>query len=261
MGSNRKRLFYDIETSFCEGTFWRPGYNQTIYPNQILKHGQIICISWKWENEDEIHHLDWGLEEQCDKKILEKFIPELDKANEIVAHNGDRFDIKWIRARAAFHGLEMKPGYRTIDTLKLAKKYFALPSYKLEEIANYFDLTAKIDPGGLQTWIDIVIHKDQEALNIMLEYCDGDIVTLEDVYHKLRRYTKHSMNHSVLGGLSKFHCPECAAIGKWNKTYTTAAGTIKHYMKCRDKVCGTYWDINNKTYMDYIQYKLLNDVK
>ena len=261
MKNTKKRLFYDIETSFCEGTFWRPGYNQTIAPNQILRQGQIICISWKWEGDDKIHHVDWGLKDQCDKKVLEVFIAELDQANEIVAHNGDRFDVKWIRARAAFHNLDMKPYYRSIDTLKLTKKYFALPSYKLAEVAKYFGLAPKLDPGGLQTWIDIVIHKDQEAIDTMLEYCDGDITTLEQVYQKIRKYTKPLMQHAVLGGSNKFHCPECSHLGKWNKTHTTAAGTIKHYLKCRDLACSTYWDVNNKTYMDYLQYKLLNGIK
>lgn len=261
MKKNRKRLFYDIETSFCEGTFWRPGFNQTILPDQILKHGQIICVSWKWEDDDEIKNIHWGLKDQCDKKVLKKFIPELNKANEIVAHNGDRFDIKWLRARAAFHGLDMKPFYRMVDTLKLSKRYFALPSYKLSEVAKYFGLTPKMDPGGLQTWIDIVIHKNGDALKTMMEYCDGDITTLEEVFHKIRRYTKHSMHHAVQGGQGKYFCPECTGLGMWNKTYTTAAGTTKHYFKCRDTNCSTYWDINNKTYMDYLQYKMINGIK
>lgn len=260
MKNTKKRLFYDIETSFCEGTFWRPGYNLSIHPNQILKHGQIICISWKWEGVDEIHHLDWGIEKQCDKALLKTFIKELNKADEIVAHNGNRFDIKWIRARAAFHNLDMKPFYRMIDTLKMTKQLFALPSFKLAEIAKYFGLTSKLDPGGLQTWIDIVIHKDQEALDRMIWYCDGDITTLEEVFIKVRRYSKNSSNFAVLSGEGKFMCPECGNLSKWNKTYTTAAGTIKHNMKCRDKVCGQYFQINNKSYQDYLTYKMLNSL-
>lgn len=261
MKHNRRRLFYDIETSFCEGTFWRPGYNQTINPNQILRHGQIICISWQWEHEKEIHHVDWGLTKQCDKQLVKKFIKELNKADEIVAHNGDKFDIKWLRARAAYHSLDMKPFYRMVDTYKMVKQSFALPSYRLGEVAKYFGLEAKKDPGGLQTWIDVVINKDQEALDVMLDYCDGDIKTLKEVFTKIRRYTKQHMHYGVKSGEGKFTCPECSLVGKWNKTYTTAAGTIKHYMKCRDKDCGQYYDINNKTYQDYLQYKMRNQLK
>jgi hypothetical protein len=257
----RRRLFYDIETSVCEGVFYRPGYNQTIHPGQVLKHAQIICISWKWEGKSKIHNVHWGLDEQCDKKVLEKFIPELDKADEIVAHNGNRFDIKWIRARAAFHGIPMKPAYRMIDTYKMAKKYFALPSYRLGEVANYFGLEAKKDPGGLQTWIDIVIHKSKEALDTMLWYCDGDIATLEDVFKKLRTYAEHSLHYAAKQGEGKFRCPECAEMPYHNKMYTTAAGTIQHYMRCSDTKCGQFFKINNKTYQDWLQYKMINGIK
>lgn len=260
--ASRKRLFYDIETSFCQGTFWRPGYNQTIFPNQILKYAQIICVSWSWEGEDEIHHLDWGVEKQCDKKLLKAFIKELDKADEIVAHNGDRFDIKWIRTRALFHGLEMRPQYNSIDTLKLCKAYLSLPSNKLSEVARYYDLTAKLDPGGLQTWIDIVINKDAEALETMLVYCDGDITTLKEVYEKIRVYTKPRLNYATLNGGDKFECPECAHTAIYtNKTYTTAMGTIKHHVRCKSKTCRTSYTISNKAYMDYLQYKMMNNIK
>ena len=77
---------------------------------------------------------------------------ELDKADEIIAHNGDRFDIKWIRTRAVYHGLQMKHTYNSIDTLKVAKKYLNLPSNKLAEICSYYGLEAKRDAGGINRW-------------------------------------------------------------------------------------------------------------
>ena len=54
----RKRLFYDIETSFNIIADFSCGYNKIIRPNQIIKERQIICISYKWEDEYEVHPLD-----------------------------------------------------------------------------------------------------------------------------------------------------------------------------------------------------------
>ena len=258
----RKRLFYDIETSFCEGHFWRPGYNQTILPHQIIKYAQIISISWKWEGEDDVHHLDWGIHKQCDKKLLKKFIKELNKADEIVAHNGDRFDIKWIRTRAIYHGLEMRDTYTMIDTLKLCKKYLTLPSNQLSEVAKYYNLTLKLDSGGINTWINIIFNKDQKALDHMHYYCDGDVVTLEEVYNKLKPYIRNKSNYAVLKGGEKFSCPECGTnhVGL-NKTYTTAAGTVQHFMKCAKKDCKQPYKINNKTFQDYLSFKIRNNIR
>jgi len=265
-GITKKRLFYDIETSFCEGHFWRPGWGVNILPHQIIKHAQIICISWKWEGKDEVHHLDWGVKKQCDKALLTKFIKELDKADEIIAHNGDRFDIKWIRTRALFHGIEMRHSYNSIDTLKWSKKYLNLPSNKLAEICKYYNLVNKLDAGGISTWTDIVFHKSQEALDRMVHYCDGDILSLEAVFKKLLPYTKPTMNYGVLRGVGeKFSCPSCGGhdVGL-NKTYTTAAGTIQHYMICNTRKCDSYrrtYKVNNKQFMDFLQFKIVNNIK
>lgn len=259
---SNKRLFYDIETSFCEGHFWRPGYGINILPHQIFKYAQIISISWKWEGEDEVHHLDWGLKKQCDKSLVKKFIKVLNRADEIVAHNGDRFDIKWIRTRAVYHDLEMRDTYTMIDTLKICKKYLALPSNTLAEVCKYFKLPNKKDAGGIGTWIDIVVGKKQEALDHMHYYCDGDVVSLEAAYNKLKPYIRNKSNYAILMGGSKFSCPECGSNNVVvNKKYTTAAGTIQIYMKCYETSCGQQFKINNKTYMDLLQYRILKNTQ
>ena len=255
----RKRLFYDIETSFCKGHFWRPGWNQTIHPSQITDHAKIISIHWKWEGDDKVYNLDWGLSKQCDKKMLEKFIKQINKADELVTHNGKRFDTPWLRTRAIYHDLEFPHTIREIDTYKLAKKYLNLPSYSLKEICDYYNLEAKKDAGGMETWVKVVYHKNKEALDHLLYYGDGDIISLEAVFNKLKPYVKPSMHYAVLRGNEKFHCPECGALPYYNKMYTTAEGTIKHYMKCPS--CKSTFDINNVTYQKYFQYKLINNIK
>ena len=256
--SNRKRLFYDIETSFCEGHFWRPGYGVNILPHQIIKYAQIISISWKWEGDEEVHNLDWGINKQCDKSLIKKFIKELDRADEIVAHNGDRFDIKWIRTRALFHGIPMRDTYTMIDTLKLVKKYLSLPSNTLAECAKYFKLPNKRDAGGIDTWMNIIFHKDKEAMKHMHFYCDGDVITLEALFNKLKPYIRNKSNYTVLKGGDKYDCPECGSSNVGiNKTYTTAAGTIQHFMKCKEDSCGQPFKINNKTYMDLLHDRMI----
>lgn len=251
---NRKRLFYDIETSYTKGIFWRPGANQTILPQQILAYPKVICVSWKWEGKKEVHNADWGIGKQCDKKLLEKFIKELDKADEIVAHNGDNFDIKWLRTRALHHNIPMKNWYNMIDTLKLCRSYLNLPSNKLGEVAKYYGLDAKADPGGLSTWIDIIEHKDKKALERMIKYCDQDVVVLEEVFQLLRPYVKHKTHYSTLSGGEKYDCPECGSKNiRLTKSYTTRMGTMRRQLRCKDKSCGTCYTVSNKTYMTYLE--------
>lgn len=262
MSIKRKRLFYDIETSFCQGHFWRPGFNQTILPHQITDYAKIISIHWKWEGKDKIHNLNWGIDKQCDKKMLEKFIKEMDKADEIVTHNGKRFDTPWIRTRCLYHGIPMKHTYNEIDTYKLCKKYLNLPNNSLKEVCKYYGLPAKVDAGGIQTWIDVIYKKDKKALKHLLYYGDGDIISLEAVFQKLNSYVAHNLNYATLRGGEKFHCPECGTLSTHNKFYTTAAGTLMHYMRCNNYPdCGKIFKINNKTYQDWLKYKMMNGIR
>lgn len=255
----RKRLFFDIETSFNIGIFWRSGYNLTVQPDDIIKERAIICVSWKWEDDDEVHHLTWD-KKQCDKKLLKDFIKVLNKADEIIAHNGDRFDIKWLRTRCLYHGLDMFPQYQSIDTLKHSKSQFNFNSNKLDYIAKFVGVGSKLKHEGIDMWKSIVFSKDEDALKRMVEYCDHDVVILEKVYQKMKPYIKHKVNYSVLHGGDKWSCPECQSNKvRLRNTYTTPAGTIQHYMSCNN--CNkTSYKINNKTFMDFLQWKIRNNL-
>jgi hypothetical protein len=248
----RKRLFYDIETSFNVGVFWRTGYNITINPQDIIHERAIICICYKWEGEDTIHSLTWS-KNQSDKAMIRDFIKIMNQADEIVAHNGDRFDLKWIRTRALLHDIDVMPAPKTIDTLKWAKKYFNFNSNKLDYIAQLLKVGAKMDTGGLELWKDIVFRKDQAALDKMVEYCKMDVQVLEGVFNKLNSYTMPQHNYAVQHGGDKFECPECnGSTFQYNRKTVTVAGTVHHWLKCRD--CGKHHKINQLTFSNYQRY-------
>ena len=251
----RKRLFFDIETSFNVGIFWRSGYNLNINPGDIIHERAIICICYKWEGQDEVHSLEWD-SKQSDKAMLKKFLKVMAQATEIVAHNGDRFDMKWIRTRCLFHNLGMPPIHNTIDTLKEAKRYFNFNSNKLDYIAKFLGVGAKMDTGGLDLWKDIVFKKSPDAMAKMVAYCKMDVTVLESVFNKLNLYTQSKVNYAVLTGGDKFDCPQCGTTNiRYNKKVTTSAGTIHHWLTCNP--CNKYFKVNNKTYEDWVKYRII----
>lgn len=247
----RKRLFFDIETSFNIGFFWRAGYKQVITPEQIIHERKVICVSYKWEYEDKVHTLTWD-ENQCDKKLLKDFIKIMNKADEIVAHNGDRFDIKWLRTRCLYHDLPMFPQYQTIDTLKQAKSMFNFNSNRLDYIAKFLKVGAKTEHEGIKLWIDVILYNDKESLQKMVEYCENDVLILEKVFEKFNSYLKPKVHYGALKYKDKACCPECGSKHLWlSKTYTTSMGTVRRNMKCTEKTCQKKFTISNKTYQDY----------
>jgi DNA polymerase III epsilon subunit-like protein len=185
--------------------------------------------------------------------MLKEFSKILAKADEIVAHNGDRFDLKWIRTRALIHGISVMPSPKSIDTLKWAKKYFNFNSNKLDYIAKFLNVGAKMDTGGLDLWKDIVFRKDQAALDKMVKYCKMDVEVLESVFNKLNAYTLANHNYAVQHGGDKYECPECGGINvKYNKKVVTTAGTVHHWILCKD--CKKHYKINHLVFTKYQEY-------
>lgn len=241
MTTKRKRLYFDIETAPNIGFFWQSGFKLNIGPQNIIKERAIICICYKWEEDKETHALNWD-SKQCDKKMLSDFIKVLNTADEIVGHNGDKFDLAWVRTRCLYHKLEMFPTYTSIDTLKVARSKFKFNSNKLNYIATFLGIGQKIKT-DYDLWKDIVLKKDAKAMDKMIKYCKMDVVLLEKVHKALSNHIPAKTHFGVIFGGYKGSCPECGSDDIIKKDRRIlASGTIKIIYRC--KTCGKY---HNKT--------------
>jgi hypothetical protein len=256
-GSKRelKRLFADIETSFVYAPVWRAG-EQYISPMNIKGEVKIICISYKWQYENEVHTLTWD-ENQDDKQLLKKFIKILGEADEVIGHNFDRFDLRQIRTRAIRQGVLMYPKYRTLDTLKKARKYFSFMSNKLDYLGRVLEVGRKLDHEGLGLWkrVQEGDSKDlrSDALKEMVSYCEQDVILLEDVFNVVQPYIDHNTNHAVLkhGLHGKWRCPNCSSEDvNLSHTDATPVGYIKRHMRCN--TCKQTYHVSNRTYQQFI---------
>ena len=253
--SDIKRLFFDIETSPNIVYTWRAGWNITVTPESIIEERRIICVSYKWENKPKIHRLSWD-KSQCDKQMIIDFLKVLNQADEVIAHNGDRFDIKWLRTRCIFHRIPMFPAYRSLDTLKKAKSGFYFNSNKLDYIAKFLNVGAKMETGGYDLWKE-VMKNNFEALETMGQYCDQDVLVLEAVYQEMKNYFKQNTHQGVLDGKIKFSCPSCGSEKiDYLKMLSTPAGTVKRVMKC--KPCQHTYEISNASYVLMLKFQSKN---
>ena len=229
----RARLFFDIETSPNVVFSWSTGYDLNISEENIIHERAIICIGYKWSDEAEVHCLTWD-KNQNDKAMLNKFIPIMNIADEVVGHNGDKFDLPWVRTRCIKHGIGMMPRYTSIDTLKEARSNFNFNSNKLDYISKYLGTGAKYQT-GFKLWKDIVLNKDAKALKQMALYCKNDVLLLERVYNKMKNYLPAKTN--IANVISS--CPECGSDKTAiNQRKVTAAGYKHVTFRCKD--CGKY---------------------
>ena len=247
-----KRLFFDIETSPMIAYTWRIGWKLNIGTDNIIEDWKIICISYKWQHEDKVRNFRWD-KNKCDKQMLIDFIAVMNSADECIAHNGDRFDVKKIRTRCIFHRIPMFPSYKTLDTLKKAKSGFNFNSNRLDYIAKFLGVGAKLVHEGFQMWVKCM-QGDKQALDAMVEYCDMDIIVLEDVYLTMENYMLPNTHSGVINNNLKYSCPRCSSENvELLKNTVTAMGTIKRKMECSD--CGGVHDISNSSYMNFLKFK------
>lgn len=241
--TKRRRLFFDIETSPNIGLFWSAGFKQRIDYSNIIKERAIICICYKWEDEKDVYHLQWDAK-QNDKAMLQKFIEVANLADEMVGHNGDKFDLAWIRTRCLFHRIDMFPQYQTIDTLKLSRAKFRFNSNRLDYIGKFLGMGQKIKT-EFSLWKNIVLDNDKKAMDKMVTYCKQDVKLLEKIFTQLRGHMDNRTHYGVIFGQDRGSCPECGSDDLVrHKKITTATGLVKIQYQC--KTCNRFHSKTDK---------------
>jgi DNA polymerase elongation subunit (family B) len=239
--TKRRRLYFDCEVSANVGLFWQSGYKLQIGTENIIKERAIICICYKWEDDNEVYYLQWD-SKQDDKKLLQEFINVANTADELVGHNGDKFDLAWIRTRCLFHNIQMFPTYNTIDTLKVARSKFRFNSNRLDYIGKFLGLGQK-NHTNFDLWKDIMIKNCKKAMNTMIDYCIQDVVLLEKVHKALNNHIPSKTHYGVIFGQDRGSCPECGSDDiVINKRRTTASGVKKIQF-----ICKTCFKMHTKT--------------
>lgn len=243
----RKRLYFDLETSPNIGFFWRPGQRISVGYENIIKERAIICVAWKWEHQKIISSLTWD-SKQSDKQLLKEFITIINQADEIIAHNGDRFDIKWLRTRCIKHRIPMFPQYTSIDTLKLARSQFNFNSNRLDYLAHFLNDERKIKV-GYDLWRSVVLDKDEKSLKKMVKYCKHDVKVLEDLFQTINPYVKPKTSVAR----RPIDCPECGCSDTiLNNKKRRASGHVAIQLHCKNDECSKYFTIPESTYKKYL---------
>ena len=227
---NSKILYFDIET--CPNLAWVwSGGKQYVTDEQILEPSRIICISYLWEDDTNPIVLRWD-KNQCDKSMLQKFHKVLEKADVVLGHNGQWFDVKHVNTRFAYHKLEPMPLYSIEDTLMQARSNLRLPSYKLRYLAKYFNLPIQKMRTDTQLWLDVWLNKDKPSLNYMCDYCAVDTLLLREVAKRIEPYCKFKFNRNLINGGDPESCPSCS--GKLeSKGYYKSSVSIKKRVRCQ----------------------------
>lgn len=235
--SKPKVLFFDIETSPILAYVWGL-FDQNIGLNQIYKDWDILSVAAKWGDtpEDSVMYKD-RRNDKTDKAVIKWIWNLLDQADIVVTQNGKRFDAKKLNARFIMYGMIPPSGYKHIDTLQIAKKYFALTSNKLEfltdKLCKKYKKQSHKKFSGFSLWSQCLAG-NKDAWNEMEVYNKYDVLSLEELYGVLKGWD-NSINFDLYNDEPVTTC-KCGSkkVHKRGFAYTS----IGKFQKYRCKTCG-----------------------
>ena len=206
-----KILVLDIETSNIIAKVWGL-WNQNVGLNQVVKHSSIFSYSAKFIGDDKIFYDDtfFQKDRRDDKRIVTQLVELINQSDFILAHNGVKFDMTRIRARATVHGLPAVKEVHEIDTLKIAKKKLGFDSNKLEHLTHMLCTKHKklVDKKfhGQALWNEFEAGNELAQIE-MKEYNQLDILSLEELYvDHLAKYDYMTPNFSSFNSSELFRC-------------------------------------------------------
>ena len=205
---------------------------------------RIICVCWKWAGQKTVYSHEWPPGGHDDKEAVLRIIDEMNEATEIIMQNGDRFDLPWIRARAIYHRVPMRPNYPTLDTLKKSRQKFRFPSHRLDYLGQHLLGEGKI-PVSFGLWKAIVEDDSPTAMAKMVKYCKQDVRLLERVFDVMAPYLE-PITHV---GKYREDCPECGRVGIKRGQRTRASGQTVVRLYCRK--CPKWYDVPLGAYQTY----------
>lgn len=231
--------FLDIETSPLRGWAWQ-AYDTNIL--RIDDHVKVISVAWKYLGTDKTYcraicdQKGYRAGNIDDKEVVTSAWKVLDKTDILIGQNSDKFDIRQLNTRFAFHGLNAPSAYKSVDTLKVAKKYFRFSSNKLDNLGMYFD-AGKKSTTGLDLWFRCM-DGDKEAWTTMKAYNCNDVDLLEKVYLKLRPFIEGHPSLSVISGNKGFSCASCMSKNLQKRGFAFTLSGRKQRYQCLD--CGSW---------------------
>lgn len=233
-------LFFDIETAPNLSFVWGH-FDQTVIKH--VRPWHILCIAWQWKGETDVSALGLcdfpGYDEDPhnDLAISEVLWGLFDEADVVVAHNGDKFDIRKVNSRFLMHGLGRPSPVQSVDTLKILRRSFAFNTNRLDSVGAELEIGRKVKHEGFKLW-ESCMSGDEGAWDRMKKYNLQDIRLLVELYIRLLPWMDTHPNLALIGD-RPWACTKCGGDGpfvarKWKHTRT------RSYRQFQCKQCGGY---------------------
>lgn len=198
-----KSLVIDIETVPAKAHVWGL-WDQNVGLSQLISPSMLTCFAAKWAGSDEVYFSSEKLHTR--EGMVYAAWDLLDEADELIGFNSNSFDIKHLNAEFMLFGLPPPSPYKKIDLMRSVKDQARFMSNKLAYLSDVLKVGAKIETGGFELWLDYMQGK-KEAMRLMREYNEEDVLLTERLYDRLRPWITTGVNRSAV--VNGHVCPTC----------------------------------------------------
>ena len=241
MGTDAKILFLDIETAPSLGWVWGKWEQNVI---DFKRDWYVLSFAYKWAGDKKVtakglnDYKGYQKDRENDKALLADIWELLDETDIVVAHNGDKFDLPKINTRLLQHKNVPPSPYKTVDTLKIARKVFAFDSNKLDDLGRYLGVGRKLPHTGFHLWKGCM-EGDKEAWNLMKKYNGHDVELLEQVYYIVRAWDRQHPQVNQ-GRTADEACPKCGSLKVQRRGFSYTLLRRKQRFQCTN--CSTWYE-------------------
>jgi len=228
-------LTIDIETSPNLADVWGL-WQQNVSLKQLRETTEMLSFAAKWMGKKRVifksqyHH---GRE-----LMVQEAWKLLSEADVVMGWNSDKFDIRHINREFMEHGLGPARPFKKLDLMKVCRRAFALPSYKLDYVAGVLLGEHKLSTGGHELWQQCM-RGERKAWAKMKEYNVRDTEITERLYEPLAPWAGNlHPNRNLWATEDAKVCHVCGSdhIVKDGFYYTT----VSKYQQYRCQGCGAW---------------------
>ncbi|WP_159083915.1 3'-5' exonuclease [Nocardioides terrigena] len=222
-----------IEGDFWDLSGWKHLLGYRLPPESVIEWPRTICVAWKFYGSKRVEFAsEWG---DGREEMLRRTWDAYDKADVLYGHNVAGFDTKNLNAEWLTLGLNPPSPFKTLDTLKEARKTFGFESNTLASLTDRLGIATKTDKYNVEMARAACAGSkpDQRRLKA---YNVGDIHASEQFVDRLRGWIP-GHPHNVVGKIDdRPTCPQCWGDNLTPNGTTLAVQIVYRLYRCDD--CG-----------------------
>lgn len=237
-----KILSFDLEVSPALGWFYPPTYETGVL--KVAERQKLMSFAWQWVGEKKINSLcladmeSYDVDRWDDRLLTIELHKVMSEADVLLGQNSDNFDVKMANTFFLHNGLHPIQPTKSIDTKKIAKRYFRFNNNTLDNLGEELGVGGKTKIKHADIWQDCFIVGDMKMWKLMKKYNENDVRITTEVYLKMRGFTRNHPNLARLLGQPDA-CPYCGSLNYRIRAYRYTNISRYNQYSCND--CNGYF--------------------